>query len=62
MCLTAKSTFSEVGQIVAPFEHPLFIFDEFGDINHNQACAQLRNGPTLYKEPIVLNHDHIEDG
>lgn len=62
MWLSAKITFSEVNQAVASFGLPLFIvFDELGSVNCDQSktCA---HGDTLYRNPVVLNHDHCEDG
>ncbi|KAF5182874.1 hypothetical protein FRX31_027540 [Thalictrum thalictroides] len=64
MCLSAKISFYEVNETVAPLELSLFILDECGDISHNQfpVCAKSRNGAMLYTKPVLLDHDHCEDG
>ncbi|KAL5709855.1 hypothetical protein ACHQM5_020492 [Ranunculus cassubicifolius] len=64
MCLSVKTSISEGNEVLAPLNIPLFILDECGDTSHNQSLVnpQLYNGFTLYKTPVVLEHDHCEDG
>ncbi|KAF8402516.1 hypothetical protein HHK36_010601 [Tetracentron sinense] len=64
MCVNADNSFSNVDEVVAPFELPFFVLDEIGHITYSTSllCAQMLNRIVSYRNPVVLKHDLCEDG
>lgn len=62
MCLTCLNSASQLLEVVASTELPFFVL---ADINYNRFTldTQQQIEPTSrYGMPVVLMHDHCEDG
>lgn len=64
MCLKVKVSFSDVNKGIAPFELPLFIFEEIGCLNQCPCLcrAQVHEVSINQSGHLMSKYDLCEDG
>lgn len=64
MCFEAENLASEINEVVAHFELPLFIYDEIGVLTHSPICLcdQIPKAARNLREHILSKYDVCEDG